>query len=134
MNNQIFNVPAPRDPNQERRTKDRVSIKAPIKIHFSLPFGGEILDMSSEGISFKFHPLGSSRLNVGGTLQFQLDMGPRIVSLEGCIHRLDEKFGHFVIGIKYDRNEIALFGFNETSSASNTSDISDPDPEDSSEE
>ena len=66
-------------------------------------------------LAIRFHPIGTSSLNVGSNLRVHLDMNGRIVSLQGEIRRISEKFGHLILGLEYDPNEIALFNFDTSS-------------------
>jgi hypothetical protein len=99
------------DPNEERRNIERKDLSTPIKASFSLEFEGEILDISKDGIAFKFHPLKTASLDAGKSLRIHLNMNDRIVSLQGEIRRITEKFGFLTVGLKYNRDEIALFNF-----------------------
>ena len=96
-------------PVGDRRSKDRKSITSPIKAKFSITYEADVLDVSSDGISIKFHPLQTNDFNAGKKISMDLDMNGRLVNIEGEIRRLDEKFGHFVLGIKYDRDEVTTF-------------------------
>jgi hypothetical protein len=93
----------------ERRSFKREPISTPIKVRFKLEYEGEIIDISRDGLGLKYHPLGTHALNVGKPLNVQIDMNGKIVSLHGSIRQVSEKFGYIVLGLQYDRNEIALF-------------------------
>ena len=93
----------------DRRDRERKHLTSGIKATFNLEFQGEILDISPDGISFKFHPIGSHSLNIGTNLRIHLDMNDQIISLHGEVRRVSEKFGHLVIGLKYNKDEIARF-------------------------
>ncbi|MBN1551551.1 PilZ domain-containing protein [bacterium] len=95
----------------ERRLRERTSFTTPIRVNFKLEYEGEIVDISKEGLAIKFHPIGTKSLNVGNHLRIQVDMQDRIVSLQGEIKRISEKFGHLILGMEYDRDDIALFKF-----------------------
>lgn len=94
---------------EERREIDRKRLTTPISVTFSIEHEGEITDITSEGIGIKFHPLGTESLNVGRKIRVHLNMSDRIVSVHGEIRRINEKFGHVILGLAYDRDEVATF-------------------------
>ena len=94
-------------PVDDRRNIDRKGINARIKVTFSLEYEGELIDISPEGVGLKFHPLKTTSLDVGNQLRIQMNMNGRIVSLQGEVRRLTEKFGQIVVGLKYNRDDIA---------------------------
>ncbi len=94
---------------EERREIERKQLTKPISVTFSIEHEGEITDITSEGIGIKFHPLGTEALNVGRRIRLHLNMSDRIVSLQGEIRRISEKFGHIILGLSYDRDEVATF-------------------------
>ncbi len=93
----------------DRRNSERKTISAPIKAKFKISYEAEVMDVSPDGISLKFHPLQSSDFNAGKKISMDIDMNGRLVNIEGEVRRLDEKFGHFVLGVKYDRDEVTIF-------------------------
>ncbi len=94
---------------EERREIERKQLTKPISVTFSIEHEGEITDITSEGIGIKFHPLGTEALNVGRRVRLHLNMNDRIVSLHGEIRRISEKFGHIILGLAYDRDDVATF-------------------------
>jgi hypothetical protein len=102
----------------DRRILGRKEIGSPIKVKFSLEYEGELVDISKKGIGVKFHPLKTSSLDVGTNLRVHIDMHDRLISVQGEIRRISEKFGFIVVGLQYDRDEIATFSFAKPSNAS----------------
>jgi hypothetical protein len=93
----------------DRRELDRKQLTKPIKVKFGIEYEGEVVDISKEGIGIKFHPINSDALNIGNKLRVHIDMNGRVASIQGEIRRISEKFGHLILGIEYNRDEIALF-------------------------
>jgi hypothetical protein len=99
---------------ENRRLEERKDIKAPIKVNFTLEYEAEILDISKDGIAIKFHPLKTHSLDIGSNLWIQIDMQERLVSMNVEVRRITEKFGHIILGMKYDRDELTTFSLPKT--------------------
>lgn len=97
--------------NRDRRVIDRQDLVVPIKANFSIEFEGEVLNISPNGIAIKFYPLNSDDIVPGKALRIHLDMGQKIASVQGNIRQVSQGKEHFVVGLTYNREDVALFKF-----------------------
>ncbi len=96
----------------DRRGPERKDLAKSIKARFTVEYEGDVVNISPDGIAIRFHPLQSESLKMDNSVQVHMKMNGRIVSVRGIVRQLDEKHGFITIGMKYDRDEIALFDLN----------------------
>jgi PilZ domain len=93
----------------DRRDIQRIDLSAPLKVTFQMEHSGELMNISKDGLAIRFPPVESIEINTGKKLRLHVDMNGRVVSIHGEVKRITEKDGDIVLGLEYDRNEIALF-------------------------
>ncbi len=95
--------------SHDRREKERKNLTTPLRAKFTLDIDGDISDISPEGMTIMFHPLEISRLHVNRTIPMHVEMNGCLISIDAHVQHITEESGQIRIGIKYDRDQIAVF-------------------------
>ncbi|HPQ39154.1 MAG TPA: PilZ domain-containing protein [bacterium] len=95
-----------------RRSRERKNLSTPIRAKFRLEFEGSITNISPDGLALSFSTADQMALSKGHPITLHLDMNGQMVSLEGQIQQVNETEKKITVGLKYDRDHLAVFRSN----------------------
>lgn len=97
---------------QARSVDQRISERRPVEkgteVIFPLICRGEVVDISREGISIRFKPEDSPKLQTGQMIPITIELDDHIVNIPAIVRRVETRFGIFIMGMQFDPDSIEV--------------------------
>jgi len=92
----------------DQRISERLPVESGTEVVFPLICKGEVVDVSNEGISIRFKPEDSPKLQTGQTIPLTLELSGRVIHIPAELRRVESRFGVFVLGLQFDPDAIEV--------------------------
>ncbi|MBN1295396.1 PilZ domain-containing protein [bacterium] len=92
----------------DQRISERLPVESGTEVLFPLICKGEVIDVSKEGISIRFKPEDSPKLQSGQKIPLTLELNGRIIHIPAELRRTESRFGVFVLGLQFDPDAIEV--------------------------
>ncbi|MBN1879087.1 PilZ domain-containing protein [bacterium] len=97
---------------QARAVDQRISERRPVEkgteVIFPLICRGEVVDISREGISIRFKPEDSPKLETGQTIPITLEVDDHVLNIPAIVRRVETRFGIIIMGMQFDPENIKI--------------------------
>ncbi len=92
----------------DQRISERIPVEEGTEVIFPLICRGEIVDVSHEGMSIRFKPDESPKLQSGQKIPVTLDLSDKVIHIPAIVRRVETRFGVIVMGMQFDPEKIEI--------------------------
>jgi hypothetical protein len=92
----------------DQRISERIPVEKGTEVIFPLICRGEIVDISREGLSIRFKPDESPKLESGQAIPITLDLNSKVIHIPATVRRVETRFGVIVMGMQFDPEKIEI--------------------------
>lgn len=92
----------------DQRISERLPVASGTEVLFPLICKGEVMDISSEGISIRFNPTDSPKMESGQEIPLTLELNGKVIKIPAQVRRIESRFGVFVLGMQFSPDTVEV--------------------------